>query len=734
MPRPPKNASYVAACLQRRQSRSSLSGLQQRMIYQADQKYFDSRRAIIGDNRLTPKEKTQYLAVLTFERLKAHQRITQPEGLNQQETTTMGSENIRQHVRTRRTGKNSISGAEETEKQPVNARQRFARMAGDIDHNLGERSIREKVRIITAADLYTRKSRLSENIHYLDKSSDKTLFVDTGKSIAVSKNGMSESAVAVALELAKEKFGSTLTVKGSAAFKDTVIEAVAQKGMDVHFTDKEMNRRLAERKAELAIEREGQNISQGAEPVAEPKTREEFADAFRAVEQRYEDVLRNVDGMSTAEINKQLQEISATRKALTAASLALDVEAALDTTPEETSESLDDRCRNLESELEKLSEQKVSVRQPLAETQATAVSESTPASAVPLPQTREELVDAFRSVEQRYEDVLSTADGMSAGEIDKQLQQIGEIRQSLSRASLAIDVEASLNGAPDNEGESLDDRSRSLESQLQKLSEVKAAAEQPQPSNVSEGAQPVTQPGTREEFVDAFRAVEERYTDVLRNAPGMSAGEIRESLQSIREDRKALTRASLSLDVEASLGTAPVSVSNSIDDRSRDLEARLRQVAEARAAAQPEQEAQPAKSAPENVKHIVHEGVLLEHGEAPYQFKPDMRKPEAERNDSYFVRLQKPDGAEKIVWGVTLEKAVAGLEAGENIRLENMGKETVQWTQAMADGSTEQRTGERVAWKGTSIDRDVDHADSGQEPSYQEYETWEEQDYGPDVA
>ena len=607
-------------------------------------------------------------------------------------------------------------------------------MAGDIDHNLGERSIREKVRIITAADLYTRKSRLSENIHYLDKSSDKTLFVDTGKSIAVSKNGMSESAVAVALELAKEKFGSTLTVKGSAAFKDTVIEAVAQKGMDVHFTDKEMNRRLAERKAELAIEREGQNISQGAEPVAEPKTREEFADAFRAVEQRYEDVLRNVDGMSTAEINKQLQEISETRKALTAASLALHVEAALDTAPEETSESLDDRCRNLESELEKLSEQKVSAEQPMAETQATAVSEGSPASAVPLPQTREELVDAFRSVEQRYEDVLSTADGMSAGEIAKQLQQIGEIRQSLSRASLAIDVEASLNGAPDNEGESLDDRSRSLESQLQKLSEVKAAAEQPQPSNVSEGAQPVTQPGTREEFVDAFRAVEERYMDVLRNAPGMSAGEIGESLQSIREDRKALTRASLSLDVEASLGTAPVSVSNSIDDRSRDLEARLRQVAEARAAAQPEQEAQPAKSAPENVKHIVHEGVLLEHGEAPYQFKPDMRKPEAERNDSYFVRLQKPDGAEKIVWGVTLEKAVAGLEAGENIRLENMGKETVQWTQAMADGSTEQRTGERVAWQGTSIDRDVDHADSGQEPSYQEYETWEEQDYGPDVA
>ncbi|WP_306475292.1 LPD7 domain-containing protein, partial [Erwinia amylovora] len=133
----------------------------------------------------------------------------------------------------------------------------FATMSKEMEESLGERSIREKVRIITAADLYTRKASLSDNIHYLDKKTDKTLFIDTGKAIAVSKNGMSESGVAVALELAKEKFGSTLTVKGTEAFKNTAIEVVAQKGLDIHFTDKEMNRRLAERKQELALEREG---------------------------------------------------------------------------------------------------------------------------------------------------------------------------------------------------------------------------------------------------------------------------------------------------------------------------------------------------------------------------------------------------------------------------------------------------------------------------------------------
>jgi len=505
MPRQPRNASYVAACLQRRQSRASLSTAQQRAMFKADQTYFDSRRAILGDDRLTPKEKTQYLAVLTFERLKAHLRITQPEGLNQQENITMGSEDIRQHIKARRMGKNSISAPDEGENPPKDARQRFARMAENIEHNLGERSIREKVRIITAADLYTRKARLSENIHYLDKSTDKTLFIDTGKSIAVSKNGMSESAVTVALELAKEKFGSTLTVKGSQAFKNTVIEAVAQKGMDVHFTDKEMNRRLAERKAELAVEREGQNISQGQEPTPTPKTREEFISAFSELEKKYHSIRESADSMDGIDLYIKVVDVRDERKELTMAYLEL--------VGGDPHENLDDRCRTLEAELLNLSDRKIDAEQPASET---------------------------------------------------------------------------------------------------------------------------------------------------------------------------------------------------------------------------ERPAQPGAS---STNHIIHEGILLEHGEAPYQFQPDMSKPEAERNDSYYVKLQRPDGSEKVVWGVTLEKAVQGLDIGERISLENMGKEKVEWQQKLADGSVETRTGERVAWEGRPLDRDIDNAGAQQGTTYEESESWEERDYsGPDVA
>ncbi len=73
---------------------------------------------------------------------------------------------------------------------------------------------------------------------------------------------MSSAALTVALELAKERFGSTLNIKGTAEFKQQVIDVVAKNGLDIHFTSKEMNRQLEERKAELATERDGQAIEQ----------------------------------------------------------------------------------------------------------------------------------------------------------------------------------------------------------------------------------------------------------------------------------------------------------------------------------------------------------------------------------------------------------------------------------------------------------------------------------------
>ncbi|RML61868.1 Relaxase, partial [Pseudomonas syringae pv. pisi] len=118
----------------------------------------------------------------------------------------------------------------------------------------------ERARDLSAKDLYTRKAKFSQNVHYLDKQTDKTLFVDTGKTISMRRTGITESGVSVALQLARERFGSTLTITGTAEFKKLVIEAVAKNGLDVHFTDKAMNQSLADRRAELDIERGGQSI------------------------------------------------------------------------------------------------------------------------------------------------------------------------------------------------------------------------------------------------------------------------------------------------------------------------------------------------------------------------------------------------------------------------------------------------------------------------------------------
>ncbi|WP_308821716.1 LPD7 domain-containing protein [Pseudomonas japonica] len=135
------------------------------------------------------------------------------------------------------------------------------RFANQVDPQAAE----ERARDLSAKDLYTKKAKFSQNVHYLDKATDKTLFVDTGKAISMRRTGITEAGVAVALQLAKERFGSTLTINGTADFKKLVIEAVAKNGLDVHFTDKAMNQGLATRRAELDIAKDGQTIKPGVD-------------------------------------------------------------------------------------------------------------------------------------------------------------------------------------------------------------------------------------------------------------------------------------------------------------------------------------------------------------------------------------------------------------------------------------------------------------------------------------
>jgi hypothetical protein len=62
-------------------------------------------------------------------------------------------------------------------------------------------------------------------------------------------------------------------------------------------------------------------------------------------------------------------------------------------------------------------------------------------------------------------------------------------------------------------------------------------------------------------------------------------------------------------------------------------------------------------------------GELVEHGGAPYRHNPA-------RSDSYYVVYRDTGGADYVVWGVDLERAVAdsGALAGQQVMLENLGR------------------------------------------------------------
>lgn len=67
-----------------------------------------------------------------------------------------------------------------------------------------------------------------------------------------------------------------------------------------------------------------------------------------------------------------------------------------------------------------------------------------------------------------------------------------------------------------------------------------------------------------------------------------------------------------------------------------------------------------------------YSGELVEHGGAPYQNNPA-------RSDSYYVVYRDVAGADHVVWGVDLERAVAesGALHGQQVTLENLGRRWV---------------------------------------------------------
>lgn len=252
-----KQASTVAAYFTREAQHNQILPAHRQAIRRVDQQFYSLRRAVSSDDRLTRQDKAQLISVLSFERLKAREQIQTPQPNT--EVNFMGSAAIRKLLEEEKEDPGySISGAKGA--RPEGVRDRVKRVMDHFAKQVDPAAASERARDLSAKDLYTRKAKFSQNVHYLDKQSDKTLFVDTGKAISMRRTGITESGVAVALQLAKERFGSTLTINGTADFKKLVVEAVAKNGLDVHFTDKAMNQSLAARRAELDIEREGQSI------------------------------------------------------------------------------------------------------------------------------------------------------------------------------------------------------------------------------------------------------------------------------------------------------------------------------------------------------------------------------------------------------------------------------------------------------------------------------------------
>lgn len=252
-----KQASTVAAYFTREAQHNQILPAHRKAIRRVDQQFYSLRRAVSSDARLTRQDKAQLVSVLTFERLKARDLIQNPQP--NIEVNFMGSAAIRSLIEDEKEDPGfSISGAKGP--SPEGVRDRVKRVMDRFAKQVDPTAANERARDLSAKDLYTRKAKFSQNVHYLDKQTDKTLFVDTGKAISMRRTGITETGVAVALQLAKERFGSTLTINGTAEFKKLVVEAVAKNGLDVHFTDKAMNQSLTARRAELDIEREGQSI------------------------------------------------------------------------------------------------------------------------------------------------------------------------------------------------------------------------------------------------------------------------------------------------------------------------------------------------------------------------------------------------------------------------------------------------------------------------------------------
>jgi Large polyvalent protein-associated domain 7 len=130
--------------------------------------------------------------------------------------------------------------------------------------------------------------------------------------------------------------------------------------------------------------------------------------------------------------------------------------------------------------------------------------------------------------------------------------------------------------------------------------------------------------------------------------------------------------------------------------------------AEEKAGKHPAEGLQLASDAPDVPRRYV--GELREHDGAPYQNNPA-------RSDSYYVAYRDDAGADHVVWGIDLERAVqeSGAEPGEQVTLENLGRRLVTVKAPIFDGQgvmvgEEEKDVYRNTWQVDVVQRERSNA------------------------
>ena len=127
----------------------------------------------------------------------------------------------------------------------------------------------------------------------------------------------------------------------------------------------------------------------------------------------------------------------------------------------------------------------------------------------------------------------------------------------------------------------------------------------------------------------------------------------------------------------------------------------------------PASETGPRVAEPGGQERQRYMGELVEHGNAPYQHNPA-------RSDSHYVVYRDTGGADHVVWGVDLERAVAesGARTGQQVMLENLGRRLVSVVVPVLDATgnvigEEEKEVYRNTWQVDVITQEPTHSRPG---------------------